>query len=120
MEIATQHNTTLKGNFFIAVLDSILLYGSKALTLTKKHEKKLDGTYTIMLRAILALNISWKENPTKIRLYGNIPLLTRTLRIRRTRFLGHYYRNKEEIIKDIILWMPNHGTTILDGREKLM
>ena len=66
------------------MVESVLLYGSEAWTLTKKHEKKLDGTYTRMLRAIL--NISWKEHPTKIRLYGNIPPLTSIIRIRRTRF----------------------------------
>ena len=60
--------TTLKMNFFRAVVESVLLYGSKAWSLTKKHEKNLDGTYTRMLRAIL--NISFKEHTTKIRLYG--------------------------------------------------
>ena len=79
--------TTLKRNLFRAVVESVLLYGSEARTLTKKHEKKLDGTYTRMLRAIL--NISWKEHPTKIRLCGNIPPLTSIIRIRRTRFAGH-------------------------------
>ena len=57
------------------MVESVLLYGSEACTLTKKHEKKLDGTYTRMLRAIL--NISWKEHPTNNRLYGNIPPLTK-------------------------------------------
>ena len=85
--------TTLKRNLFRAVVESVLLYGSEAWTLTKKHEKKLDGTYTRMLRAIL--NISWKEHPTKIRLYGNIPPLTSIIRIRRTRFAGHCYRSEE-------------------------
>ena len=47
--------TTLKRNFFRAVVESVLLYGSEAWTLTKKHEKKLDGTYTRMLRAIKAI-----------------------------------------------------------------
>ena len=68
-----------------------------------------------MLRAIL--NISWKGHPTKIRLYGNIPPLKSILRIRRTRFVGHCYRREEEIIKDILLWTPNHGTTKL-GRPR--
>ena len=45
-------STTLKRNLFRAVVESVLLYGSEAWTLTKKHEKKLDGTYTRMLRAI--------------------------------------------------------------------
>ena len=73
------HSTTLKRNFFRAVVESVLLYGSEARTLTKTHEKKLDGTYTRMLRTIL--NISWKEHPTKIRLYGNIPPLTSIISI---------------------------------------
>ena len=56
MEITTQHN--FKEELFRALVESVLLYGSEAWTLTKKHEKKLNGTYTRMLRAIL--NISWK------------------------------------------------------------
>ena len=49
----SQLNTTLMRNFFRGMVESVLLYGSEAWTLTKKHEKKLDGTYTSMLRAIL-------------------------------------------------------------------
>ena len=45
-----------------------------------------------------------------IRLTGNIPPLTRTIRIRRTRFVGQCYHGEEEIIKDILFWTPNHGT----------
>ena len=80
------------------MVESVLLYGSEAWTITKKHEKKLDGTYTRMLRAIL--NISWKEHLTKIPLYGNMPPLTSIIRIRRTRLAGHCYRSDEEIVKD--------------------
>ena len=54
---------------------------------------ELDGTYTRILRAIL--NISCKEHPSKIRLYGNIPPLTSIIRIRRTRFAGHCYRSEK-------------------------
>ena len=67
-----------------------------------------------MLRSIL--NISWKEHPTKIRLDGNIPPLTSIIRIRRTRFAGHCYRS-EEIVKDVLLWAPNHGITKI-GRPR--
>ncbi|XP_066915257.1 uncharacterized protein [Clytia hemisphaerica] len=63
----------LKRNFFRAVIESILLYGSAAWTLTKAHEKMLDGTYTRMLRAVL--NISWQQHPRKEQLYGNIPTI---------------------------------------------
>ena len=84
-------------------------------TLTKKNEKNLDETYTRILRAIL--NISWKEHPTKIRFYVNILPLTHIIRIRRTSFVGHRYRSEEEIIKEVLLWTPNHGTTQL-GRPR--
>ena len=42
---------------------SILLYGCTIWTVTKRMEKKLDGNYTRMLRAIL--NKSWRQHPTK-------------------------------------------------------
>ena len=51
----------IKRSFFQAAVVSILLYGSTTWTLTKRLEKKLDGNYTKMLRAIL--NYSWRQNP---------------------------------------------------------
>ena len=43
----------MKRSFFQAAVVSILLYGCTTWTLTKRMEKKLDGNYTRMLRAIL-------------------------------------------------------------------
>ena len=48
----------MKRSFFQAAVTSILLYGCTTLTLTKRLEKKLDGNYTRILRAIL--NKSWR------------------------------------------------------------
>ena len=48
----------MKRSFFQAAVVSILLYGCTTWTLTKRLEKKLDGNYTRMLRAIL--NRSWQ------------------------------------------------------------
>ena len=42
-------------------------------------EKKLDGNYTRMLRAIL--NKSWRQLPTKQQPYGHLPLITKTLKL---------------------------------------
>ena len=53
----------IKRNCFQSAIVSILLYGCTIWTLTKRMEKKLDGKYTRMLRAIL--NKSWKQHPTK-------------------------------------------------------
>ena len=54
----------MKGGFFQAAVVSILLYGCTTWTLTKRLEKKLDGNYTRMLRAIL--NKSGWQHPTNI------------------------------------------------------
>ena len=43
----------MKRSFFQAAVVSILLYGCTTWTLTKRLEKKVDGNYTRMLRAIL-------------------------------------------------------------------
>ena len=43
----------MKCSFFQAGIVSILLYGCTSWTLTKRLEKKLDGNYTRMLRAVL-------------------------------------------------------------------
>ena len=51
----------MKRSFFQAAVTSILLYGCTTWTLTKRLEKKLDGKYTRMLRAIL--NKSWRQHP---------------------------------------------------------
>ena len=53
----------MKRSFFQAAVTSILLYGCTTWTLTKRLEKKLDGNYTRMLRAIL--NKSWRQTPNK-------------------------------------------------------
>ena len=106
---------TLKRNFFRAVVESVLLYGSEAWTLTKKLERKLDGTYTKMLRVVF--NISWKLHLTNKKLYGNIPTLFKTIRERRTRFAGHCFRSENEIISGVLMWMPAHGFT-KRGRPK--
>ena len=55
--------------------------------LTKRMEKKLDGNYTRMLRAIL--NKSWRQLPTKHQLYGYLPPITKTIKVKWTRHAGH-------------------------------
>ena len=98
---------SLKRDFFRSVVESVLLYGSSTWTLTKKMEKTIDGTYTRMLRAVL--NVSWKSHPTKARLYGPLPPVSHTIRVRRLTFAGHCWRSKDEIVSDLILWHPKHG-----------
>ena len=70
-------------------------------------EKKLDGNYTRMLRAIL--NKFWRQHPTKQQLYGHSPPITKTIKIRRTRHAGHCWRRRDEFIRGVLLWTPSHG-----------
>ena len=84
---------------------SILLYGCTTWTLTKRLEKKLDGYYTRMLRAIL--NKSRRQHPTKHQLYGHLPSITKIIQVRRTRHAGHCWRSRDELISDVHLWTPH-------------
>ena len=96
-------------DFFQATVLTVLLYGCTAWTLTKRLENKLDGNCTRMLRAVL--NISWQRHPTKDYLYGQLSPISHTIRERRTRFAGHCWRSKTEIVSDVLLWTPKHGHT---------
>ena len=97
----------MKRSFFQAAVTSILLYGCTTWTLKKRLEKKLDGNYTRMLRAIL--NKSWRQHPTRHQLYGHLPPITKTIQVRRTRHAGHCWRSRDELIIDVLLWTPTHG-----------
>ena len=76
-------------------------------TLTKRLEKKLDGNYTRMLRAIL--NKSWWQHPTRHQLYGHLPPITKTIQVRQTRHAGHCWRSKDELVSDVLQWTPTYG-----------
>ena len=95
----------MKRSFFQAAVVSILLYGCTTWTLTKRLERKLDGNYTRMLRAVL--NKSWRQHPTRHQLYGHLPPITKTIQVRRTRHAGHCWRSKDELISDVLLWNPH-------------
>lgn len=79
-------------------------------TVTSTLEYKIDGAYTRVLRA--ALNKSWKNHPTNKELYGNILSLSPlpiSKSIRKQRLAGHYWRSKDELAGDLLLWRPSHG-----------
>ena len=94
----------IKRSFFQEAVVSILLYGCTTWTLTKRLEKKLDGNYTRMLRAIL--NEFWPCHLKKHQLYGHLPSITKTIQVRRTR---HCWRSRDELISDVLSWAPSYG-----------
>ena len=103
----------MKRSFFQAAVVSILLYGCSRWTLTKRLKKRLDGNYTKMLRA--TLNRCWRQHPTKQRLYGHLPPITKTIQIRRTSHARHCWRSRDEFISDVLLRTPSHGRTKAGG-----
>ena len=97
----------MKRSFFQAAVVLILLYGCTTWTLTKRMKKKLDSNYMRMLRAIL--NKSWRQHPTKQQLYGHLPPVTKTIKVRRTRHEGHCWRSRDERVSDVLLWISSQG-----------
>ena len=97
----------MKRSLLLAVVVSILLYRCSTWTLTKRLEKKLDGNYIRMLRAIL--NKSWRQHLTKHQLHGHLPHISKTIQIRRTRHAGHCWRSRDVLISDVLLWTPTYG-----------
>ena len=97
----------MKRSFFQAAVVSILMYGCTTWTLTKRLKKKLDGNYTRRLRAIS--NKSRRQHPTRHQLYGHLHPTTKTIQVRRTRHAGHWWRSKDELISDVLLWTPAYG-----------
>ena len=106
----------MKRSFFQTAVASILLYGCTTWTLTKRLEKKLDGNYTRMLRAIL--NKSWRQHPTRHQLYGHLPPIMKTIQVRRTRHAGHCWRSRDELISDVLLWAPHMAVQKQDDQHE--
>ena len=104
----------MKRSFFQAAVVSILLYGCTTWTLTKRLERRLDGNYTRMLRAVL--NKSWRQHPTRLQLYGHLPPITKTIQVRRTRTRRTLLEKQGRAHKrctpvDPHSWMCKSGTT---------
>ena len=63
----------------------------------------------LSLRAIL--NKSWRQHPTRHQVYGHLPPITKNIQVRRTWHAGHFWRSRDELISDVLLWTPTYGRT---------
>ena len=99
--------TGLKKRFFVACIESILLYGCEAWAMTLELERSLNGTYTRMLRK--ALNIHWSTHTRNSELYGDLPAVSDKIASRRLQLAGHCYRHPELTAQKLVLWEPKHG-----------
>ena len=93
--------------FFLATVESVLLYGSECWTLTKALEKSLDGCYTRMLKEVL--NIKGNVHLPNTELYKGLPRISNKIANRRMRLAGHCHRHPELPANQVILWEPKHG-----------
>ena len=59
-----------------------------------------------MLRAIL--NKSWLATPHEAtNCTSYLHPITKTIQVRRTRHAGHCWRSRDELIRDVLLWIPH-------------
>ena len=96
---------------------SILLYGCTTWMLTKHIEEKLDEKHTRTLRAIL--NKSWKQYPRKQQLYYQLPPISKTSQVKRTRHARHNWRSKKKKLRDVLLCTPTNGRASVLTRNYL-
>ena len=52
-----------------------------------------------------------QQHPTRHQLYGHLPPIKKTIKVRRTRYAGHCRRSRGELIIDVLLWTPTYGRT---------
>ena len=80
-----------------------ILYGCGSWTLTKTLTKRINGTYTRMLRKVQST--TWKAHITNKSLYGSHPRLSDIIKRRRLILAGHVSRHKEPACR--VLWTPD-------------
>ena len=97
----------IKIRLFIAMVESVLLYGAETWMMTKMLTMKIDGIYTRMLQ--MALNISWKRCMTNEELYGDLPRVSSKIGIRRMKLSGHTRCHKELLLNKLVIWNLLHG-----------
>ena len=68
---------------------------------------------------IMILNKSWRQHPTKQQLYGHLPPITKTIKVRRTRNVGNCWRSRDELISDVPRWTPDTGYSSEDLPEAM-
>ena len=99
---------SLKIRVFLALVESVLFYGSETWTMTKRLNKIIDGCYTRMLR--MALNVNqYKQRLNNNCLYNGLPKASSKIKQRRLRLAGHAQRHPELTLNKVILWEPQHG-----------
>ena len=102
------HSAMWNANSLVRVLNSCLrVLFQRQYPLHYKHLHFRDVYTTVAVRSLTShLN----QHPTEQQLYGHLPPISKTIQIRRTRYVGHCWGSKNRLISDILPWTPSHGT----------
>ena len=62
----------------------------------------------------------WRQRIIKFNevLCAGLPWISTTVRERRLRFSGHCWRNKNEVVSDLVLWEPKHDKRSVGGQAR--
>ena len=72
-------------------------------TAGEKARRQLHKNATSNIEQVLA------QHPSRHQLYYHLSPTTKTIQIRRTVHAGHCWRNRDELISDVLLWIPTYG-----------
>ena len=90
----------IKRDFFQTVDATVQLYG--CTTLTRRIAKKLDGNYTRMQRTVL------KQYPATQKLYSQLPSISKSIQIKRTRQVDNCCRIQDELLGYVLSLSTAH------------
>ena len=99
----------LKIELFKSTVETVLLHGSTAWTLTQSLDKRLDRAPGIYKSVESGEERDLATAHCNEVLYAGLPRITATIRERRLRFSGLCWRSKNEVVSDFVLWEPKHG-----------
>ena len=72
-------------------------------------ETKKKGTFKKKKGLGSVMKKSWRQHSPKQQLYGHLPPIMKTIKIRRTRHARPCWRSRDELISDVFRWTPSHG-----------
>ena len=66
----------------------------------------------------MILNIHLSQKVTNEVLYGVIEKISTKTISRFLKFAGHYLHRDDEVVSELVLWGPTHGTRRREGHQK--
>ena len=76
------------------------------------HGRRLNGwrkSLTAIIQVCCEQYWACPGNSTPRQLYCHLPRITKTIKRRRTRHAGHYWRSRDELVSNVHLWTPSFG-----------